>query len=545
MSETKEDLICVHCGDFCSDDSIRIEDKVFCCNGCKTVYQLLNDDELKKLYDEINFDKNNQTKFTQGEFDFLDDERIKTNMLDYSIADKSKVTLYLPQVYCSACLYLIENISKLNGGILESKVDFLRKEVSIVYNNELVSLKAVVELLSAIGYRPQFNIADAERPRKASDNRSLYIKIGIAGFCFGNVMLMSLPEYFSGGDLEPVIKKFFDSINIIFGMMILYAASDYFKSAISSLRVKFISIDVPISIGISVLFLRSVWDISSGIGPGYVDTLAGLVFFMLSGKIFQQKTYFNLSFDRNYKSYFPLSVLRLKNNKEYHIPIVDLGVGDRLIIRSSEIIPTDSVLINGNAEIDYSFVTGESRPVHVNVGERIFAGGKQTGGSIILETVKNFNQSYLTELWNKNTFKKEINHSFENITNKVSAYFTVIVLVVAATGFFYWLPQSADKAFHALTSVLIIACPCALALTVPFTLGTALRVFSKNHFYLKNTGILEKLSEISSIVFDKTGTLTYHSIKDVEFNGKKLTKAQLNMVKSVSSNSTHPLSRII
>jgi len=544
MSE-KIEIICHHCGDYCSDDSIRIDDKIFCCNGCKTVYQLLNDDELKKLYDEIGLAGNTQTKFNNGEFEFLDDERIKTNMLDFTIEEKSKVTLYLPQIICSACLYLLENIAKLNDGILESKVDFLRKEVSITFNNKIVTLRAIVELLTAIGYRPQMNIADTEKPRRTEDNKPLYIKIGIAGFAFGNVMLMSLPEYFSGGNLEPVIKNFFQGINVIFAFLIMYAGSDYFKSSIASLKVKFVSIDVPISLGILAMFLRSLWDIFMGLGPGYVDTLTGLVFFMLTGKLFQQKTYFNLSFDRNYKSYFPLSVIKVKDGIERHTPVMDITVGDRLHVRSSEIIPADSILISGNAQIDYSFVTGESRPIHINQGDRIFAGGKQTGGAIVIETVKSFNQSYLTELWNRNTFQKEQTHNFESITNKISGYFTFIILVVAFGGFLFWLPQSVDKAFHALTSVLIIACPCALALTVPFTMGTALRVFSKNKLYLKNTGIIEKLSEITSIVFDKTGTLTYHSEKDVNFNGKPLNEQQLVLIKSVVSNSTHPLSRII
>lgn len=544
MSE-KIEIICHHCGDYCSDDSIRIDDKIFCCNGCKTVYQLLNDDELKKLYDEIGLAGNTQTKFNNGEFEFLDDERIKTNMLDFTIEEKSKVTLYLPQIICSACLYLLENIAKLNEGILESKVDFLRKEVSITFNNKIVTLRAIVELLTAIGYRPQMNIADTEKPRRTEDNKPLYIKLGIAGFAFGNVMLMSLPEYFSGGNLEPVIKNFFQGINVLFAFLIMYAGSDYFKSSIASLKVKFVSIDVPISLGILAMFLRSLWDIFMGLGPGYVDTLTGLVFFMLTGKLFQQKTYYNLSFDRNFKSYFPLSVIKVKDGNEKHTPVMDITVGDRLHVRSSEIIPADSILISGNAQIDYSFVTGESRPIHINQGDRIFAGGKQTGGAIVIETVKSFNQSYLTELWNRNTFQKEQTHNFESLTNKISGYFTFIILAVAFGGFFYWMPQSVDKAFHALTSVLIIACPCALALTVPFTMGTALRVFSKNKLYLKNTGIIEKLSEITSIVFDKTGTLTYHSEKDVNFIGKPLNEQQLVLIKSVVSNSTHPLSRII
>ncbi|HRP01514.1 MAG TPA: heavy metal translocating P-type ATPase metal-binding domain-containing protein [Candidatus Kapabacteria bacterium] len=538
-------LTCTHCGDICPDSSISIKEKVFCCNGCKTVYQLLNDEELKRLYDEIGLDGKTQSKFSNGEFEFLDDERIKSNLLDFTINDKSKVTLYLPQIICSACLYLLENISKLNNNILESKVDFLRKEVSITFNNTNTSLRAIVEQLTAIGYRPQLNIADTEDSKKRDDSRALYIKLGIAAFSFGNVMMLALPEYLSGGNIEIELKQFFEWLNIFFAFLIMYAASDYFKSSYTSLKMKMISIDIPIALGIVAMFVRSIWDIYAGHGPGYVDTLAGLIFFMLSGKLFQQKTYHNLSFDRNYKSYFPLSVIKIKDGIEKHLPVIDLSVGDRIKVRSSEIIPADSILISGNAEIDYSFVTGEARPIHVDYGDRIFAGGKQTGGAIIIETVKNFKQSYLTELWNRNTFEKKYINSFETITNKISAYFTLIIIAIAMLGFFVWLPYSLDKAFHALTAVLIIACPCALALTVPFTLGTTLRVYSKNKLYLKNTRVIEKLSEITSIVFDKTGTLTYHSEKDIRFIGSELSDFERQLIKSTVSNSTHPLSRIV
>lgn len=545
MIDTESQINCYHCGDVCNDKDIYIDDKYFCCNGCKTVHQLLSSSDMEEYYKQINFDGKSGKRVKSGEFDFLDDEKLKSGLLDFTIEDKSKVTFYLPQVYCSACIYIIENLSKLDKGILESKVNFLKKETSILFNNNDTTLKKIVELLTAIGYRPQLNLADINKPRKDSGNKSLYIKIGIAGFCFGNVMLLALPDYFAGGLLEPSIKHFFGYLTLFLGLLVLYASSDYFKSAYASLRVKHISIDLPISIGVFVLYFRSCYDIVSFSGSGFIDSLAALIFFLLVGKSFQQKTFYNLSFDRNYTSYFPLSVIIVKEGKESFIPVVNVKLYDRLLIRSNEIIPADCILISDHAEIDYSFVTGESKPVVINQGERIYAGGKQTAGSITVETIKSFNQSYLTELWNRDVFSKDSKKSVTAITDRVAKYFTTAILIIGFASFFFWLPSDISRAFNSLTSVLIIACPCALALTVPFTFGTALRVYAKNQFYLKNDLIIEKLSNIKKIVFDKTGTLTYHNTSDLRYEGENLSDLELQFIKSAAKNSTHPLSRII
>jgi Cu+-exporting ATPase len=545
MTEFEKQINCYHCGDVCNEDDIKIDDKYFCCNGCMTVHQLLSNSDMEEYYKQINFDGKTGKRVKFGEYDFLDDEKIKTSLLDFTIEDKSKVTFYLPQVYCSACIYIIENLTKLDNGILESKVNFLKKETSILFNNNDTSLKKIVELLTSIGYRPQLNLADINKPKKNSGNKSLFIKIGIAGFCFGNVMLLALPDYFAGGLLEPSIKHFFGYLTLFLGLLVLYASSDYFKSAYTSLRVNHISIDLPISIGVVVLYLRSFYDIVSYSGSGFIDSLAALIFFLLVGKSFQQKTYYHLSFDRNYTSYFPLSVIMVKDGREKFVPVLNVKIYDRLIIRSNEIIPTDSILISDHAEIDYSFVTGESRPVSIKQGDRIYAGGKQTAGSITVETIKNFNQSYLTELWNRDIFSKNSKKSVTAITDRVAKYFTIAILIIGFAAFFYWIPTDISRAFNSLTSVLIIACPCALALTVPFTFGTALRVYAKNQFYLKNDLIIEKLSNIKKIVFDKTGTLTYHNTSDLKYQGEKLNDLELQYIKSVAKNSTHPLSMII
>lgn len=545
MSIDKELFVCFHCGDDCPDDTIRIDEKLFCCNGCKTVHQLLSDVDLGSVFEETKTFGIKSSKFKDREFEFLDDKKIIDKILNFSIEGRAKVTLYLPQIYCSACLYLIENLNKLDNGIIESKVNFLKKEAAVLFDENHTSLRKIVELLTAIGYRPQLNYADIEQPKKSNYNKNLYLKLGIAGFGFGNVMLMALPEYLSGGNLEPDIKVFMGYLTMLLSLPVMYASSDYFKSAFTSLKLRHVNIDVPLSLGILVLFVRSIVDIWFGFGSGFVDSLSGLVFFLLIGKIFQQKTYYNLSFSRDYKSYFPLSVIRLHGGAEEYAAISEIHVGDRLFIRNNEIIPTDAVLLSGPGMIDYSFVTGESKPVEISSGAKIFAGGRQTGNSITVETIKPFNQSYLTELWNSDAFKKFDESYISNISNKAAKYFTMVIFLVGAGTLAYWLPRDFSIAMDAFTTVLIIACPCAIALSMPFTYGTGLRIMGRNKFYLKNDKIVEYLSSIKTIVFDKTGTITELNSNIPEFDGRDLSSEELIALKSMTRNSTHPVSRMI
>lgn len=545
-SKTKSLIVCYHCGDFCKDESIAIEDKYFCCSGCKTVYEILNQGELCTYY---NFQENpgiSPKNFESKKFDYLDDIITVNKLLDFSDDKISKITFFIPQMHCSSCIWLLENLFKLNPAITTSTVNFVRKELSVKYLHEKITLKEVVTLISSIGYEPQINLDTAEKKIETKSNKSLYYKVGVAGFCFGNIMMFSFPEYFSIATADSFLKSFFNYLNLILSLPVFfYSASDYFVSAYKGLRKKIINIDVPLSLGILVLFLRSVYELIILNQAGYFDSLAGLVFFLLIGKILQEKTYDAMNFERDYKAYFPLSVIIKQNEIEKSIPVANLMVGNRIIIRQNEIVPADSILMNGDGLIDYSFVSGESHPIHKVSGELIYAGGRQKSGLIELEVIKEVSQSYLTQLWNNDTFSKKTESEFTNFSNTVSKYFTMVILLIAFVAAGFWLSVSSYTAINVFTSVLIVACPCALALSTPFTLGNTMRIFGRNKFYLKNSSVVEMMAKINSIAFDKTGTITESGKSDIIFTGKILNPNELKCIKSLVRSSTHPLSKKI
>ncbi|MFT2008070.1 heavy metal translocating P-type ATPase [Pontibacter sp. 13R65] len=541
---------CYHCGDSCNDEPIVAHDKTFCCDGCKTVYQLLEENNLCTYYNlEQSPGISGKQPLAESRFAYLDDAGVEAQLVNFRSDTISKLTFYVPQMHCSSCIWLLENLFKLNPGISESTVNFIRKELSLTYYNQQTTLREVVQLLARIGYEPAITLADTDGKKTTRYSRTIIYRLGIAGFCFGNVMLLAFPDYLAvTNSLQRSFGSFFGYLSLLLSIPTwLYSARGFFTSAIEGIKQRMVNIDLPIATGLLALFFVSVYQVLTGSGPGYLDSFTGLVFFMLIGKYFQQKTYDTLSFDRDYTSYFPVSITVLKDDQEEeYIPVRNLKVGRRIRIRNQELIPADAILLRGTAMIDYSFVSGESEPVEKVTGEIIYAGGRQVGESVELEVVKEVSQGYLTQLWNDSVFsKQEQAQSVGTYANAAGKWFIIGILIVAAGTLTYWVPRDLTMAMNAFISVLIIACPCALSLATPFVHGHTLRVFGKNKFYLRNTAVVETLAKIDTVVFDKTGTLTEPSAAEVTYNGKDLDQKQQRYVKSILSHSTHPLSQRI
>ncbi len=534
---------CFHCGADCPKKSIEFDEKSFCCNGCKTVYEILNINELNCYYD-IESNPGIIPSDINGKYNYLESEDIIEKLLEFNDGSISVVELYIPSIHCSSCIWVLENLSKLDNGVTTSLVNFPKKTLRITFKNKSTSLKNLVELITSIGYEPYISLDDANA-KKISIDKTLIYQISIAAFAFGNIMLLSFPEYFEVNEfwLEKY-KHLFRWLMLIMAVpVVFYSAKNYFISAIKGLQHKILNIDVPIALGISVLFIRSSAEIIFDIGTGFFDSLTGLVFFLLLGKYFQQKTYDFLSFERDYKSYFPIAVTKIFGGAEKNIPVKDIKKGDRLLIRNEELIPVDGILINGNAAIDYSFVTAESIPVIKQSGDKLFAGGKQTSGAIEMEVLSTISQSYLTQLWSNDVFNKREDITIKNLTDTISKYFTIAILIIAFISGIYWYVVNASMAINVVTAVLIIACPCALALSAPFAFGNMLRIFGYKKFYLKNAETIENISKVNTIIFDKTGTITTNNKAKIKFKGAQLSASELSAIKTVLRASNHPLSR--
>ena len=534
---------CYHCGQDCGE-TLWSNEKSFCCHGCKTVYEILDTNDLCEYYSiDIN-PGNHITSVDKDAFAYLDEKDIRKKILEFESENFAKVKFHIPGIHCISCIWLLENLRKINPGILKSEVHFSRKIISIEFDPNKISLGTIAATLNDVGYAPQIHLDSQARTPPAS-NKALVLKLAIAGFCFGNVMLFSFPEYLGLDQSDRNLMRIFSWLNFFLSLPVFFFSGfDYIRSALRSFKGKQINIDVPIAAGLIALFFRSCYDIITATGPGYLDSFTGLVFFLLIGRWFQSKTYESLAFDRDFTSYFPLAVNRLDKNKWTPVVIYELKNGDQIRIRNMEIIPADSTLIDEYAFIDYSFVTGEAKPVKVTKGELVYAGGKLIGTSITLIVEKKTSRSHLTGLWNNEAFKKITESRYQKTIDRAARRFTWIVLLIAFATFLYWWANEPSQMWLVLTSVLMVACPCALALAAPFTFGSMLRAFGRNKLYLKNADIVEKLASVDAVVFDKTGTVTHGGTPEVKFTGN-LNAIQLSRVKQLTGYSTHPLSNLI
>lgn len=537
---------CYHCGTEC-DDSIQIETKYFCCDGCKLVYQLLDENGMCQYYDLTNMPGlTAKGIFTSDKFNYLDNQAIQDQLIQFKQGDQAHVVFYLPQIHCVSCVWLLENLHKINQGIIQSQTNFEKKEVKIIFQPSIISLKQVVQLLAFVGYEPMIHLGGNDWQKKKKVNRKQLYKIGIAGFCFSNIMMLSFPEYLSDqvvdlGNLRP----FFIYLNLILSLpVLLYSASDFFISAYTGLRQKWLNIDAPIALAITVTFGRSVYEIMTQTGAGYLDSMSGIVFFMLIGRWFQDKSYDSFAFDRDYTSFFPLGVTVLKEGKEINQSLNEIVKGDMLLVRTGEMIPADAILKEGIALVDYSFVSGENAPIAFEAGALLYAGGVQKGRAIHVEVMKPVGHSYITELWNSPLLKQTKNAT-QSFVHPWSQYFTYVLFTIAFMSGLYWWMVDTSKLLPAVSAVLIVACPCSLLLTVTFTYGNVLRWLGKAKMYCKNASVVEAIEKIDTIVFDKTGTLTNHEATKMVYIGVELTLLEQSMIRSVTRESLHPLSQMI
>lgn len=539
---------CYHCGLPADQAPLIFDEKTFCCTGCKSVYEILHLNRLDNFY-KLNKSAGTRPEGNAQQFDYLDTPEIFERVVDFSEGGTTVVTFKIPVIHCSSCIWLLESLHTLHPAIRFSQVHFTKKTLQVSFKEQQLRLSELAIFLMNLGYKPVITLETAGKPEQKLD-KSLLIKLAIAGFAFGNGMFFSYPEY--AAQLVGANDVWMDRYKLLFRFIlfllatpvVFYSASDYFKSAWFGLKNKIINIDVPIVLGILVLYLRSIYEAFTAYdAPGYFDTLCGLLFFMLLGKFFQKRTYDSLSYDRDYKSFYPIAVTRLEaGGQQHNILLSELKIGDRIMVRNEEIIPVDAILIKGEGNIDNSFITGENSAVVKAPGDKIFAGGKQLGSILELEVIKNVDQSYLTQLWNKEAFKKQ-ETGLDTLTNTISKYFTLVILGITLIAGLYWYQVDTVKMWQVVSAILIVACPCALALSAPFTFGHVMRIFGRNKFYVKDTLTIEKLARIDTLVFDKTGTLTHARKNSVEFIGLELPLFDLENIKSLTKNSNHPLSK--
>lgn len=549
---------CKHCGDHIgsADMAARIGDDVFCCSGCASVFEILSSHNLCSYYSIDASAGNSQRNVAADttDYDALDTPEILKKFTEWKSGDLQRISFYVPSMHCASCVWLLEQLHKIDEGIRHSDVSYLNKTVAVEFNCTITQASSIARLLSHVGYPPLLNIEGDEQQRFSARRhvlRGLYLRLGVAGFAMANIMMIAVAVYFAGGiaGLPSELQEIFPWTAIALSVPVyFFSASPWLKGALAALKqlprrgLQTVTLDVPVALGMTALFVRSIVEIVTGTGEGFLDSFVGLVFFLLVGRLLLEKAYARISFNRTYKSFFPLWVRREKRASEEIVPLEKITVGDILIIRNGEVIPADGILMGDTAFIDYSFVSGESRPVVVRNSQLLYAGGKAAGGLIRMVATSTVQQSYLVKLWERSAVRNS-GSVYETVSNTFGRWFTIATILIALTAFVIWLPDT-SSAFLVFSAVLIIACPCALTIAAPIALGTAMGVLGAKGIFLRTANTLADLLRIRAVAFDKTGTLT-EAISEPDFSALVVSDTERQMVGCLASQSSHPVARTI
>ncbi len=545
-SDARDRLVCAHCGEPCDSGGVTSDAGSFCCTGCEAVHTLLGSKGLAAFYAcevPVGVSQRQASAGRPDRFSVLDDPTVRPRFIVSDDGEQALAKFAVPGLHCASCVWLLERIGRVDDRIGRTEVDLLRRTVSVTFDPSRIRLSEVATALAGVGYEP---LLTGETPATSTPaRRQLYTRIGLAGFAFGNIMLFSIPRYANGAPIEDGFQRLFDTFNIVLALPVLfYSASGFFTGAWQAMRRRTVSLDVPIVIGLVTLVVRSLVDIGMGRGEGYLDSFAGLVFFLLIGRLFQQQAFDWIGFDRTFRSFFPLSVLveGPDGSGPASTSIDHLRPGHRIVLRPEEVVPVDSRLVEGQALVDYAFLTGEREPVLVEAGGLVRAGGRLTAAAARFDVLREVTQSELAALWTRGDAPAPRAHWLTDVSATFGGWFVVVAMVLAAAGFAFWWPNG-PKALDVATAVLIIACPCALTLSAPITLGTAMTMLGRRGWYLKEPAVVLDLSRVSTVIFDKTGTLTTAGATSVEAPG--LTEVDLDLVRALAASSVHPVCRAI
>lgn len=538
---------CYHCGQKAPLEEEHESELFFCCAGCEMVYHIIHDHQLSSFYSH--YPQKGVAPKQEKNYAFLSDESLWEHWVQFRDGGKIRVLLSVPNIHCSACVWLLEHLSHMEEAIVHSHVNLSKRTLSVVFEEEKLSMYALAVLLDRLGYPPDFSLGAQQKSQQHKRKRSLWLKIGVAGFAFGNTMFLALPTYFEKS--EPWLdglRPWFDVI--MFGLsipVVFYAAQHYFIKSYKSIRQRVWSLDIPIALGISVLFLKSTHAAFIAHELPYFDSLAGLVFFLLIGHYMQQNVYATADFEHEYASFFPIGVSLVKGEVEESVVSVGkIKKGDVMMLRPEEIIPVDGIIQHGLAQIDYSFVTGESTPVTKEKGEWVFAGGRIKECVAFIQAEKVMDESFLLQLWKQDLTEHHTKTEKPSFSDRISKYFTPAILAISALSGVFWWFTDASRVVEVVVAVLIVACPCALALSSPFIMGYMVRYFGSLGILLKNNTVIEKIVDTQHWVFDKTGTLTDSSKMEVQFVGDSpLSDVERQVIKSMVYQSSHPLSKAL
>ncbi|WP_258108167.1 heavy metal translocating P-type ATPase [Campylobacter lari] len=519
---------CKHCQlSFRQDQMIEKNGNYFCCKGCESVYEILQENNLEEFYEKLG----NQT---------LTPAIIEHNVKDYEkYIQKTKegfseIFLLIEEIHCAACVWLNEKILIKSEGVIEVDINSITHKARIVFDEKSINLAKIIQSIESIGYKASVYLPTKNEQRATQTKRDFYAKLIVAIACVMNIMWISVAKYagfFSGMEADTKDILHFAEF-LLCTPVLFYTGSIFYKNAYYALKFKSVNMDTLVISGASLAYIYSIWAMFSRASQVYFDSVAMIICFVFIGKYLEllskKKALDTLD---HLRSFLSSEVRVLKNDKIENIDVEEVQIGDIIELKEGDRVLIDGVCVSGNISLDMSSLSGESLPLDVQKDNMIYSASLVLSGNALYKANALYKDSKLARIINllENSSSKKA--KIEKMVQQVSKYFSPIILTCALFCFaftFFVLNLGFEEAMIRMVSVLIIACPCALALATPVSSLVAISAGLKEKILFKEAGVVEDLSKCNVAVFDKTGVLTKASLEvKKSFSDERLDKNEL------------------
>lgn len=517
---------CLHC-----HDKVAVGE-LYCCHACEVLYKVMHESDFKTQLQSLSQNANSYQYLDQPSFEKM--YRLTPQARDFLI--------YVGGLECSSCVHLLEKVSEFYSQISESRVHFSNSTLLVKLTSE-AKLSQVMALIEELGYKPKIlKSGESVRDQHKVENRKLLMRIGVAGAAAGNMMLYVVPIY-SG--LKGEMAQTFNWICFaLFLPILFYSAVPFYRGAWNSLKHKVISVDLPITIALWLGFSVSTFNLVTKQSEVYFDSTASFMFFILLARYLLRKVQQYYLFQPDFDDLIATEKIeRVVGDQSEFIPTNEIKAGDILVIRSQMVIPADGILASEQAHLDLSLLTGESLPQRTFKNMNVFAGTKVFSDSILIEVKSVGSETHLGQLLAKLNSASQIKTDFGLLTDRLSQYLILAVLMTAVLFFAFYLPVSFQQALNRALALIVLACPCALAFGTPLAQGLALRKAKKMGLIIKNSAVLEKILKVENLFFDKTGTLTEGRLYFYQSFPSDLSYHEKEIILGLENISFHPVAQ--
>ncbi|MCH9685325.1 MAG: heavy metal translocating P-type ATPase [Deltaproteobacteria bacterium] len=539
---------CTHCG--LPVAQARREDGVdawFCCHGCRTAHALIVEHGLESFYRQAGADERRAAATGDGprpSYDDLDRARFVEAHTTVTAPGEREATLGIEGMHCAACIWLLEKLPRVVPGVVEARVDWRRASLRVRWQTEHTSLAAIAEAVSGLGYRPHPEAASGRERHGQTDHRQL-VSLGIAFAAAGNNMLIALSLYLGMFLMmaEPVVQLLRGASCVVGMVSLLGPGRVFFVGAWAAWRSRTPHMDLPVALGLAVGGVAGLVNTVTGQGEVYFDTLSALVFLLLLGRFIQARQQRRAAaLVEVLYSVTPRTARRVVDGEVLEVPALTLEPGDWVQVRAGEVVPADGTVLRGRSAVDHKVLTGESRPCTVEPGASLAAGAINLRAALTVRVDATGEDTRMGRILADVEPSAGPAAQVVRLADRIGGWFVVTVVIAAVVTLVGWLVLDPTVAVDHAVALLIVACPCALALATPLAISVAIGRAARAQILIKGGDVLQRLATPGVLWLDKTGTLTQGCMSVLQWDGDA---TALAWVTALQRHSSHPVARAL